>query len=93
MSDEDKAVQVRLTMPEKYRRLFKALCTERDTDMSKENKADTDKSNENKVVSDESKEEKIKRALQDREMPLIGTTILDEEGFDLIIEYLNNLRK
>ena len=36
MSDEDKAVQVRLTMPEKYRRLFKALCTERDTDMSKE---------------------------------------------------------
>ena len=29
-------MQVRLTMPEKYRRLFKALCTERDTDMSKE---------------------------------------------------------
>ena len=38
-------------------------------------------------------EEKIKRALLDREMPLIGTTMLDEEGVILIIEYLNNLRK
>ena len=36
-------------------------------------------------------EEKIKRALQDREMPLIGTTMLDEEGVNLIIEYLDNL--
>ena len=36
-------------------------------------------------------EEKIKRAVQDREMPLIGTTILDEEGINLIIEYLDNL--
>jgi len=36
-------------------------------------------------------EEKIKRAVQDREMPLIGTTMLDEEGVNLIIEYLDNL--
>jgi uncharacterized repeat protein (TIGR03806 family) len=36
-------------------------------------------------------EEKIKRAPQDREMPLIGTTMLDEEGINLIIEYLDNL--
>ena len=36
-------------------------------------------------------EEKIKNALQDREMPLIGTSILDEEGVNLIMEYLNSL--
>ncbi|MFK7949624.1 MAG: hypothetical protein AB8G11_18680 [Saprospiraceae bacterium] len=36
-------------------------------------------------------EDKIKRAIQDREMPLIGTTMLDEEGLNLIIEYLDNL--
>jgi uncharacterized repeat protein (TIGR03806 family) len=36
-------------------------------------------------------EEKIERALQDREMPLIGTTILDEEGVSLINEYLDSL--
>lgn len=36
-------------------------------------------------------EEKIKRALQDREMPLIGMTMLDEEEINLIIEYLDNL--
>ena len=36
-------------------------------------------------------QEKIKRALQDREMPLIGTTMLDEEGVRLIIEYLDSL--
>lgn len=36
-------------------------------------------------------EEKIKRALLDREMPLIGTTMLDEEGVNLIIEYLESL--
>lgn len=36
-------------------------------------------------------EEKIKRTLQDREMPLIGTTILDEAGVNLIIEYLDSL--
>lgn len=35
--------------------------------------------------------EKIKRALQDREMPLIGTTMLDEKGINLILEYLDNL--
>ena len=36
-------------------------------------------------------EDKIKRALQDREMPLIGTTVLDEEGINLIIEYIESL--
>lgn len=36
-------------------------------------------------------EDKIKRALQDREMPLIGTTMLDEEGINLIIEYIESL--
>ena len=35
--------------------------------------------------------EKIKRVLQGLEMPLIGTTTLDEEGVSLIIDYLNNL--
>ena len=36
-------------------------------------------------------EEKIKRALDDREMPFIGTTMLDEEGVNLVKEYLDNL--
>ena len=36
-------------------------------------------------------EDKIKRALQDREMPLIGTTMLDEEGLNLITEYIESL--
>ncbi|MEN8732437.1 MAG: hypothetical protein ABF321_07685, partial [Bacteroidia bacterium] len=36
-------------------------------------------------------EDKIKQALQDREMPLIGTTMLDEEGINLIIEYIESL--
>jgi len=35
--------------------------------------------------------DKIKEALVDREMPFIGTTILDDEGVDLIIEYLDSL--
>ena len=35
--------------------------------------------------------DKIKRAIQDQEMPLIGTTMLDEEGVNLMIEYLDNL--
>lgn len=35
--------------------------------------------------------DKIKRAIQDQEMPLIGTTMLDEEGVNLIIEFLDNL--
>lgn len=34
MSDKE-MVQVRLSIPENYRRLFKALCTEEGTDMSK----------------------------------------------------------
>ncbi len=34
MSNEN-MVQVRLILPEKYRRLFKAYCTEVGTDMSK----------------------------------------------------------
>ena len=36
-------------------------------------------------------EEKIKRALDEREMPFIGTTMLDEEGVNLLKEYLDNL--
>lgn len=36
-------------------------------------------------------EEKIKRALDDREMPFIGTTMLDEEGVNLVKQYLDNL--
>jgi uncharacterized repeat protein (TIGR03806 family) len=36
-------------------------------------------------------EEKIKRALLDREMPLIGTTMLDEEGIKLVIDYIESL--
>jgi uncharacterized repeat protein (TIGR03806 family) len=36
-------------------------------------------------------EDKIKRAVQVQEMPLIGTTMLDEEGVNLIIEFLDNL--
>lgn len=35
--------------------------------------------------------EKIQRALQDGEMPLIGTTMLDKEGINLVIEYLESL--
>lgn len=36
MSEEkQKMTQVRIIMPEDYRRLFKALCTELGTDMSK----------------------------------------------------------
>jgi hypothetical protein len=33
---EENMVQVRLILPESYRRLFKAYCTEIGTDMSKE---------------------------------------------------------
>jgi uncharacterized repeat protein (TIGR03806 family) len=36
-------------------------------------------------------EDKIKRALEDGEMPLIGTTLPDQEGIDLVIEYLDSL--
>ncbi|MEL7534414.1 MAG: hypothetical protein AAFN10_24120 [Bacteroidota bacterium] len=36
-------------------------------------------------------EEKISNALLDREMPFIGTTILDQEGVNLMIEYLESL--
>ncbi|MEN0050544.1 MAG: hypothetical protein AAF806_26000 [Bacteroidota bacterium] len=36
-------------------------------------------------------EEKIKRAIEDQEMPLIGTTMLDDEGIELLIEFLENL--
>ena len=36
-------------------------------------------------------EEKITHALLNREMPFIGTTILDEEGVNLVIEYLESL--
>ncbi len=36
-------------------------------------------------------EDKIKRAIEDGEMPLIGTTLIDEEGVDLLIEYIESL--
>ena len=35
-NEELKMIQVRISIPEKYRRLFKAYCTEIGTDMSKE---------------------------------------------------------
>jgi len=35
--------------------------------------------------------DKIKRALLDEEMPFIGTTVLDQEGIDLVVEYLDSL--
>jgi ferredoxin-fold anticodon binding domain-containing protein len=35
MEDKLKMTQVRIIMPEEYRRLFKALCVEQGTDMSK----------------------------------------------------------
>lgn len=36
-------------------------------------------------------EDKITEALQDEEMPFIGTTILDQEGVDLVVEFLESL--
>lgn len=36
-------------------------------------------------------ERKISNALLDREMPFIGTTILDQEGVKLVIDYLESL--
>ncbi|MTJ15269.1 copy number control protein [Anabaena sp. UHCC 0187] len=33
--DKEKMVQIRISLPEDYRRLFKAICTEQGTDMSK----------------------------------------------------------
>ena len=36
-------------------------------------------------------EEKIKRVIRDQEMPLIGTTMLDDEGAELLIDFLNSL--
>jgi mono/diheme cytochrome c family protein len=36
-------------------------------------------------------EDKIIDAVLDGEMPFVGTTLLDEEGTDLIIEYINSL--
>jgi uncharacterized repeat protein (TIGR03806 family) len=35
--------------------------------------------------------DKIKRALQDGEMPFIGTTLADDEGINLIVDYLDSL--
>lgn len=35
--------------------------------------------------------DKIREALLDREMPFIGTTVLDEEGVGLVLEYLDSL--
>lgn len=36
-------------------------------------------------------EEKIRRAVEDSEMPLIGTTLIDDKGVSLIVEYLESL--
>ena len=36
-------------------------------------------------------EEKITNALLDREMPFIGTTLLDQEGVNLVMKYLKSL--
>jgi hypothetical protein len=33
--DKEKMVQIRVSLPEDYRRLFKSICTEQGTDMSK----------------------------------------------------------
>lgn len=35
--------------------------------------------------------DRIEEALLDREMPFIGTTVMDEEGVDLIIDFIENL--
>ena len=35
--------------------------------------------------------DKISRNVINQEMPFIGTTMMDEEGIDLLIEYLNSL--
>ena len=35
--------------------------------------------------------DKISRNVLNQEMPFIGTTMMDEEGVDLLIEYLNSL--
>ncbi|MEM7038784.1 MAG: hypothetical protein AAF570_17495, partial [Bacteroidota bacterium] len=36
-------------------------------------------------------EDKIVESLVDEEMPFIGTTLIDQEGVDLIIEFLESL--
>ncbi|MEM6800177.1 MAG: hypothetical protein AAF696_02170 [Bacteroidota bacterium] len=36
-------------------------------------------------------EEKISRALLDQEMPFIGTTLLDQDGVNLVIEYIESI--
>ena len=38
-----------------------------------------------------SEEDKIIEVLQEREMPFIGTSILDQNGIDLVIEYIESL--
>ncbi|WP_338769222.1 c-type cytochrome [Bernardetia sp. ABR2-2B] len=35
--------------------------------------------------------DKIKEVLQSGEMPYLGTTVIDEEGVELVIEYINSL--
>ncbi len=35
MDNDEKLVQIRISVPENYRRLFKSLCAELGTDMSK----------------------------------------------------------
>jgi mono/diheme cytochrome c family protein len=35
--------------------------------------------------------DRIKKVTQNGEMPYFGTTVIDEEGIKLIVEYLNSL--
>ncbi|MEL6733784.1 MAG: c-type cytochrome, partial [Bacteroidota bacterium] len=35
--------------------------------------------------------DRIEEALRDQEMPFIGTTLLDQEGVDLVIAYMESL--
>lgn len=41
-----------------------------------------------KILNDK---EKIKEVVQSGEMPYLGTTMVDQEGLDLIVAYLNSL--
>jgi hypothetical protein len=44
--------------------------------------------NDTKILNDK---EKIKEVIQSGEMPFLGTTVVDQEGLDLIIAYINSL--
>jgi hypothetical protein len=40
-----------------------------------------------------SKEEKISRNLINGNMPFVGTTMMDKDGVQLIVDYMNSLSK